>query len=518
MQKIIKLLKRTCRSLFSRYSISACMIILEVGLLLYILLGNIEGIAFLFLGMAATAIPAFLSLINKNTNPEYKVPWVFIILALPYFGPLIYLLFYQRRMSRREARHLGGIMDTLRGEGLGDEDLRMLAEENRLAAGKAYAITNDYPIAGVYRGTSSEFFSTGEKLFSSMLRDLREAKEFIFLEYFIIDEGALWNEIHAILIDKVAEGVDVRLLYDDIGCMKTLPQRYPVLLNKQGIKTHRFNEVNPRVSAIHHNRDHRKICIIDGKVGYTGGVNLADEYNNTIRRFGYWKDGGIRLSGLAVEGLLKMFLSMWDYTAHTVSDYEHFLSSVEPSDSSDNGYYVPFGSGPAPIHKRPAGKNAFLNMINQAQDYVYITTPYLIIDYDLTEALCNAAYRGVDVIIITPGIADKKIVKVMTKSAYPYLIDAGVKIYEYRPGFIHEKTVISDDKYAIIGTINFDYRSLVHHFENAVWMFNTPAVISAKESFLISINESEKMDKKKSRLTPSEWFFKNIIRIFAPLL
>jgi len=504
--------------MFSRYSICAVVICLEIALLLYVVFGNISTVAYLLAVIALTAIPAFLSLINKDANPEYKVPWVFIILALPLFGPLIYVLFYHRRMSKREAKHLGGIFEMLRGDGARDENLQALADEEKSAAGKAYAILKDFPVAGIYRDTVSRFFGTGEQFFASMISDLMEAKSFIFLEYFIIDEGELWSEIHDVLVKKVSEGVDVRLIYDDIGCMKTLPAKYPRLLRKEGIKVYRFNEVNPRVSAVHHNRDHRKICVIDGVVGYTGGVNIADEYVNKINRFGYWKDGGIRLEGRAVEGLLKLFLSSWDYSAHTVSDYGRFLSTVKPAAAPDNGYYIPFGSGPAPIYKRPAGKNAFLNVINQAQRYVYITTPYLIIDYDLTEALCNAVYRGVDVRIITPGIADKKIIKVLTKSAYPYLIDAGVKIYEYRPGFIHEKTLVSDDKYAIIGTINFDYRSLVHHFENAVWMCLTPTVIDARDNFNRTLDECERMDKKKSRLTPNEWFFKIVVRIFAPLL
>ena len=515
---MVRLLKRICRSLFSRYAISAIMIGLEIGLLIFLMVANLNTAGYVLLAIAVTAIPASLSLINKDTNPEYKVPWIFIILGIPMFGPLIYVLFYSRRISKKESRYLGGILERLKGKGEDGEELLKLAEQEKLAAGKAYAILNDSPMSDVYTGTASTFFATGEKFFASMIEDLRSAQSYIFLEYFIIDEGGLWDEVRSVLLEKVKMGVDVRLLYDDIGCMKTLPAKYPKILNKQGIKTRRFNEVNPRVSSVHHNRDHRKICVIDGRVGYTGGVNIADEYVNTVRRFGYWKDGGVRLEGMAVEGLLKLFISNWDYTSKTQSDYDALLSTVKPADKPDGGFYLPFGSGPAPIFKRPAGKNAFLNIINQAERYVYIATPYLIVDYDMTEALCNAAYRGVDVRIVTPGIADKKVIKVLTKSAYPHLIDAGVKVYEYRPGFIHEKTMVSDDKFAIVGTINFDYRSFAHHFENAVWMYGTPTVISARDEYLNTLNESEKMDKKKSRLTVNEWFHKIIVRIFAPLL
>jgi cardiolipin synthase len=316
---------------------------------------------------------------------------------------------------------------------------------------------------------------------------------------------------------KVADGCDVRLIYDDIGCMRTLPRKYELTLREEGIRAYRFARVNPRISSVHHNRDHRKICVIDGRVAYTGGVNIADEYANLIDRFGYWKDGGIRIVGDAVAGFTKMFLSLWDFTSGSVSDYGKFLRKSEEIVSGD-GYYIPFGSGPAPIYKRPVGKNAFLNIINQSEKYVYITTPYLIIDYDLTQSLCNASMRGVDVRIITPAIADKKIIKIMTKSAYPYLMNAGVKIYEFTPGFMHEKAMICDDKYAIIGTINFDYRSLVHHFECAVWMYRTKSVLDAARSFDDALAVSELVTRKKSRLTLVEWLFRTGIKIFSPIL
>lgn len=515
---MIKLLKRGCRTLFSRYTISAVLIGIELALLLHILFADISGMLYLVVAILLTAIPASLSLINKDANPEYKVPWIFIVWCIPLFGPLIYVIFYKRRMSRKETRQLNGIFGLLSRDKSRECDISSLSHVDKLAAGKAAALIKDSPASALYKGTSSEFFVSGEQLFDAMLVDLREAKKYIFLEYFIIDEGELWDEILEILKEKARDGVDVRVLYDDIGCMKTLPAKYPKILCKQGIKTRRFNEVNPRVSSIHQNRDHRKICVVDGRVGYTGGVNIADEYANRVRRFGYWKDGGIRLEGLAVEGIVRLFLSNWDYSTHTVSDYEAILSEVKTAKCEDGGYYLPFGSGPAPVYKRQSGKNAILNIINQSEEYVYITTPYLIMDYDLTEALCNASYRGVDIRIITPGIADKKLVKVLTKSSYRTLLDAGIKIYEYRPGFIHEKTLVSDDKYAIIGTINLDYRSLVHHFENAVWIYGAQTVVDARDGFLSTINDSEKMDKKKSRLTLNEWAHKIVVRLFAPLL
>lgn len=510
--------KKIWNLLFSRYAICAFAIVAEVLLLAFVIMAA-SVVSYVFLGMVIIVdIAVVVEIINREINPEYKVTWITVVLLLPLLGTLIYIIFYRRNLTKREERLLDTIFTKMRAHKGSTAAFDMMRRRSPLAAGKARAIMRDDSLAEVYCKSSSVFFPTGEEFFASMIKELKEAKSFIFLEYFIISLGELWDEIHAILVEKVKEGVEVRLMFDDFGCMRTLPQYYESKLRSEGIKAYRFARVSPQMSSVHNNRDHRKICVIDGRVGYTGGVNIADEYINKQRRFGYWKDGGIMLRGDAVGGLMKLFLGGWDFTSGTLSDYDKYLSSVEPLAMPDGGYYLPFGSGPAPIYDRPAGKNAFLNLINQARNYVYITTPYLVIDYDLTESLCNAALRGVDVRIITPGIPDKKKVKIMTKSSYPYLMKAGVKIYEFIPGFIHEKTFVCDDKYAVIGTINFDYRSLVHHYENAVWMYASPTVLVAKEEFLKTVNESERVDEKRSRLTLREWITKNAIRLFAPLL
>lgn len=512
-------MRRTCRVFFSRYAISAMMIVAEVLIITLLLLANLyTSLSYLIALSIIFSFITFFVLVNREANPEYKVTWTFIVLGLPPIGGILYYLFYSRRMSRRETKLIKKVMESHKPYEKSVENFELLAERDPLAAGKALALFADYTSAELYRDTASKFYGTGEELFEDMLEDLKSAKEYIFLEYFIIDEGSLWDQIHAVLREKAATGVDVRVLYDDIGCMKTLPSHYEDGLRLEKIKTYRFARVNPRVSSVHHNRDHRKICIVDGKCAYTGGVNIADEYINVERRFGHWKDGGIRVEGAAVLGFLKIFLTAYDCTARKVSDYESLEKSIYIPEKTDGGFYIPFATGPAPIYKRPAGKNVFLNIINQATDYVYITTPYLIIDFDLTGALCNAALRGVDIRIITPGVADKKIIKIMTKSAYPKLMEAGVRIFEYTPGFIHEKTLVSDDKYAVIGTINFDYRSLVHHYEDAVWMYETPAVADAKAEFKRTLTLSKEMDEKSARLSLLDKLIKSINKIFSPLL
>ncbi len=519
-------MRKLCRFLFSRYFISAILILAELLLLGYLLFAAYEYSWIALLFFVTLNVIALISLINKDANPEYKVSWLVVIMLLPPFGVALYSIFYSRRVSRKNTAFMKKIQANLSeicnaSEPLDDEkDLvfEELRSSSCLAAGKAHAILNDDKTASVYKETSSSFFSSGEDMLESILEDVSRAEKYVFLEYFIIEEGVMWNKIHELLLSKVREGVEVRVLYDDFGCMKTLPARYDRQLSAEGIQCKRFSPVSPRLSTAHNNRDHRKILIVDGRIAYTGGINLADEYINEKKRFGHWKDGGIRLEGHAAMGLTKLFLATWDFTAGSLSDVKKYALPSAVSHKSDGGFYIPFGSGPAPIYERPVGKNVFLNLINQAERYIYITTPYLIVDYDLTESLRNAALRGVDVRIITPGIADKKLVKVMTKSAYPYLMKAGVRIYEYAIGFIHEKIIVSDDAYALVGTINLDYRSLVHHYEDAVWMYGAPTVYEIRDEFMKTVSVSNQKDSKDARLTLFEWIIRNLIKIFAPLL
>lgn len=494
------------------------MIVLEVLLIVYLFLSAFHH-WYIALGLTAIInIIALIDIINKDANPEYKITWAVVVLIIPFVGSLLYVMFYRRRITRREAILLAGSFSLLNKYRNCEDAFDCIVSASTQATGMARAIMNDDPISEIYRNSKSKLFDTGEEYFEDLISELKKAENYIFLEYYIIEHGKLWEKIHEVLKEKAAAGVDVRLMYDDLGCMKTLPHYYEYSLRWEGIRAYRFGKVSPRLSSVHNNRDHRKICVIDGRVGYTGGVNIADEYINEKIRFGHWKDGGMKLEGDAVEGLIRLFLSAWDFTTRSISDYERFIDTAKPIENSDGGYYIPFGSGPTPVYRRPVGKNVFLNIINQAQRYVYITTPYLIVDYDLTESLCNAAQRGVDVRIVTPGIPDKKNVKIMTKSSYPHLIEAGVRIFEYTPGFIHEKNLVSDDKYAVVGTINFDFRSLVHNYENAVWMYRTPTVVAVRDAFMDTIGKSEEIDSKKSKLKFSEWVVRNAIKFLAPLM
>ena len=509
-------MKRLYRLLFSRYAVSAAMILLEIALLLLLLVKAAEISYIVFILATTVNLLIVVAIVNSDTNPEYKVSWITLTMLLPFFGALLFLIFSRRRMTRKEILLGKKIYEKMR-EQRDDGAFCALGALDSRGAGQALAIMNGDVLAKVYKNTEARYFSSGEEMYSAMLSDLATAKRYIFLEYFIIKDGEMWRRIRDILKKKAAAGVEVRLLYDDIGCMGGISGAEVRALNLAGVSSRAFARVNPSLSTVHNNRDHRKICVIDGRVAYTGGINIADEYIGVERRFGHWKDGGVRLFGDAARGFVNIYLQNWGYNSRVCDDVQRYLPS-EGENISGDGYFLPFGSGPAPLYPSPVGKTAFLNMINQAERYLYVTTPYLIIDFDLTEALRGAAMRGVDVRIITPGIPDKKAVKIMTKSAYPYLIKAGVRIYEYAPGFIHEKLMVCDDLYTVIGSINLDYRSLAHHFECAVWSYSESLAISARDGFMQNLRKCDAINERECRLTPLEWIAKNLIRFIAPLL
>lgn len=460
-------------------------------------------------------IGTILAIVNRNMPPESKVTWL-LFAVVPVFGFLLYLMIGERRLSKKEIQQLEK-MDSMKFREDNSYDLRVeLKQENKSAFGIVKSLLSMDHNADVYDGTASQYFSLGEEMFEAMLDDLRSAKKFIFLEFYIIDPGVMWNRVLDILVDKVQQGVEVKLLYDDIGCMATLPGDYTKRLRKMGIDAHKFNKVIPRMTVAYNNRDHRKILVVDGQVGYTGGINLADEYINHIVRFGHWKDGGVRLEGRAVKALTRLFLMNWYINRGEITDFDRYHFDSQRVEGK--GLYIPYGSGPKPIYKEQVGKAVYQNIINQAIDYVYITTPYLIIDYDLTEDIKNAAMRGVDVRIVTPFIPDKKLIQIVTRGAYPDLLEAGVKIYEYTPGFIHSKNVISDDELAVVGTINFDYRSLVHHYENAVLMYQTESIADIKRDFEDLFDVSKEISLETLQNSWYQRLLKEIMQLFAPLL
>ena len=505
------------RLLMSKYGFSIIIMLLELFLVFaaFFYFNLLVPNWLSALVIVSLYIGTILAIVNRNMPPESKVTWL-LFAVVPVFGFLLYLMIGERRLSKKEIQQLEK-MDSMKFREDNSYDLRVqLKQENKSAFGIVKSLLSMDHNADVYDGTASQYFPLGEEMFEAMLDDLRSAKKFIFLEFYIIDPGVMWNRVLEILVDKVQQGVEVKLLYDDIGCMATLPGDYTKRLRKMGIDAHKFNKVIPRMTVAYNNRDHRKILVVDGQVGYTGGINLADEYINHIVRFGHWKDGGVRLEGRAVKALTRLFLMNWYINRGEITDFDRYHFDSQRVEGK--GLYIPYGSGPKPIYKEQVGKAVYQNIINQAIDYVYITTPYLIIDYDLTEDIKNAAMRGVDIRIVTPFIPDKKLIQIVTRGAYPDLLEAGVKIYEYTPGFIHSKNVISDDELAVVGTINFDYRSLVHHYENAVLMYQTETIADIKQDFEGLFDISKEISLETLQNSWYQRLLKEIMQLFAPLL
>ncbi len=518
-------MRRFCRIIFSRYAVSALFILAEIAMLAYFLIYfSIYSLAFFIVAIIVDVL-VLISLINREINPEFKLSWAVTVTVMPLLGAALYLIFYSRRISRKDADFMTemsvSIKEAERAAGydsMSCENLRELSEVSRTAAGHALSILGSDRLSGIYTGTVSSYYSTGEEYYEQLLAHLSEAKRYIFIETFIISEGEMWDSLLSILRKKVKEGVEVRILYDDVGSMSTVPADFALRLRAEGINCHRFGKVSPRLVSTHNNRDHRKIIVIDGEVAFTGGINIADEYINRRVRFGHWKDGGVKLVGRAAWGFAKLFLCLYDVTVKRQSNYSKYMPSLSDAQNKKTGFVIPFGSGPYPIYKTEVGKGVLMNVINSADRYIYLTTPYLILDYDLTEALRSASRRGVDVRIITPGIPDKRVIKLMTKSAYPRLIEAGVRIFEYTKGFIHEKCVVSDGVCSVISTINLDYRSLVHHFEDGAWIYGDPVVSDIEQSFMKTLECSSEIGTEDARLTLKERIVKCLIRIFAPLM
>ena len=351
-----------------------------------------------------------------------------------------------------------------------------------------------------------------------MIEELKKAKHYIFIEYFIIEEGFMWDSVLDILIKKVREGVDVRVIYDDFGCICKLPHHYDEKLRELGIKCVVFNPVTPVVTVRHNTRDHRKILVIDGHTGFTGGINLADEYINRVERFGHWKDASIMLKGDAVWSLTVMFLQTWNFYNNFIEDYDNYRpEKFKVEEIESDGYVQPYGD--SPLDNERLGEFTYLNMINRAKDYIYINTPYFIVDNEITTALELAAKSGVDVRIVTPCVPDKWYVHILTRSYYEQLISVGVKIYEYTPGFIHSKTFVCDDELGVVGTINLDFRSLYFHFECGIWLYKTKSVMEIKEDFLKTLDVCHEVTLEECRNV--KWYIRIIrsfLRVFAPLM
>lgn len=506
--------KKFLKLILNKWFIFALLILIQLVGLSYLIYDKLyEQFSVFYLILFASVLSAFavLSIIRREYNPAYKISWIILVSFLPVIGPLFYLLYgkmsvsyFLKKASYKSSHDIYAYL----------HDFEREIEINNPNFKKMSKYITKITGMPVWDKTSTVIYNRGIDIFEAIKISLKEAKKFIFIEIFIIAEGRMLNEITEILIEKAKEGIDVRFIYDDFGGSARIPSRYKKRLSKNGIKIKTFNPLLPRMSSSINYRDHRKIIVIDGNIAFTGGINFADEYINENIRFGIWKDGGIRLIGHGVFNFTMMFLNMWEILNRTTDSYEKYIPTIS---KETDGFVLPFPDGP--LDGNQTTGNVYLKIISSATKYVYITTPYLILDNELLVGLKIAAMSGVDVRIITPNIPDKRVVFIVTKSYYRELINAGVKIYQYTPGFIHTKSIISDDVLGIVGTANFDFRSLYLHFEDSCLLYKNSSLINLRNDFLETVAISKKIEKedlKKEGIIKK--FVLAILKVFSPLM
>lgn len=509
-------MKKIFEILVSRVALVAYAIIMQVLILFGLFISLKINYATIFSIFMALSVMLVIWLINSDKNPTVKLPWVILIMILPVFGGFLYLIFGNPILPKGHKERISEINKLTKKASKKLKDSSSEIKQKDALIGTHTEYIKSQIIIPPTNRTFTKYFPTGEETWEEMKNSLRQAKHFIFMEHFIVEEGKMWNEILDILVQKVKEGVDVRFMYDDIGCAYKVKYGYNKNLEELGIKCKVFNPLRPSLSVLFNYRDHRKITVIDGHTGFTGGINLADEYINETNRYGHWKDCGIMLKGEGVSGLTLMFLQMWNYDKTLDSDFSKYMCEEKYFEKS-KGYVEAFMD--TPLDDELLGETVYINMINSATDYVYINTPYFIIDSDLIFALTSTAKRGVNVVLVFPHKNDSWFVQILMQAYYPLLLEAGIKIYEYSPGFIHSKTFVVDDKIAVIGTINLDYRSLYHHFECGVYCYLCDAVYELKDDFVETLEKCELITDEHLKNVPFILrITRSILRLFAPLM
>jgi len=509
------MLRRVLNLVFSRIVVTGVLLLLQ-AFWLFALFYWLADYAKWFGGVGvAMSIIMCLALIRQDsTVPEFKISWMILFAVMPVQGGILYLLWGNKRpalgLRHRLERAEAAMAHTRREDPAAVAALR---KQNPRAAETARYL-HDYAPAPLCGDTAVKYYPDGQSMFADMLPALQSAEHSIYVESFIIGMGEMWGQIHEILRQKAAAGLDVRVIYDDAGCLSLLPHNYAEMMRADGIRAFSFNRCVPLLNLVMNNRDHRKIMVIDGKIGFTGGVNLADEYINKLERFGYWKDSGVRLEGPGATALANIFLTFWkaQYPDEEI-DMDRDLPLAAPVKT--DCLVQPFAD--SPVDREAVAKNVYLELINQAQRRLYICTPYLILDNDLLTCLRLAAKRGVDVRIYTPGVPDKPTIYQLTRSYFPHLLRAGVKIYSYTPGFLHAKTWLVDDRIAAVGTVNLDYRSLYLHFENSVLIYGGAVLEDVRKDLAEIERESKEVTLGDCRTGFVGTMYSAVLRLVAPL-
>lgn len=516
-KKLKKAKKGLFRIVFSRTGLILIMILLQIGIFVAMSYRLRSYSIYINAAFTALGIIVLIYIINSEENPAFKMTWILCVMAFPAVGTLFYI-FVQTQVG---TRWIGRRLDDLKLEEMpymtqDQEIIKELKESKPAMANLAYYLS-DYLRFPTYRNTEVTYFPLGEDKFAAMVRELKKAKRFIFLEYFIVAEGHMWGTILEILKEKADRGVEVRFLYDGMNTISNLPYNYYKDIQKLGIQCRMSNPIIPFLSTTQNNRDHRKICVVDGRVAFTGGINLADEYINEKERFGHWKDTAVMLEGEAVQSLTILFLEMWNLGERRPENYERYLTPKKAVVRRELGYVLPYGDHP--YDNENVGEEVYFHILNHAKKYVHIMTPYLILDSEMITSLTRAAKSGIEVIIIMPHIPDKWYAFAVGKTYYKVLIQAGVQIYEYTPGFVHAKVFVSDDDTATVGTINLDYRSLYLHYECGVLIYDNPVVERIEKDFQDTLEKCHKVSLAEVAGRPLAMkLVGQVLQLFAPLM
>lgn len=505
-------------AMFHRTVIAGLFLLLQITMLVVFVLRFHEYYIPFYMVCVALSLVVSIWVVSSRREAAYKISWVVPILVFPLFGGLFYVMFVGNRLPKWVRKRMSSMDEEMHSILQDDCKANHLLEEHPDAAQQARYLER-MAACPVYEHTKTQYFPLGELYIDRLVQELKQAKTYIFLEYFIIEEGKVWDRILAVLKEKVGQGVDVRIMYDDVGCMVTLPRKFDEKMWREyGIKTCVFNRFVPVLSLRLNDRNHRKMCIVDGKVAFTGGINLADEYTNEKEKYGHWKDSGMMLSGDGAWSMAVMFMTLWDYVNGSKTEIEGFRPVWTAGElPQDVGYVQPYTDNP--LDNEPVGQTVYLNLIHKARKYMYITSPYLILDDTTATALRISAKSGVDVRIIVPHVPDKKMVFEVTRANYELLLEAGVRIFEYTPGFIHSKNFVVDDEFATIGSVNLDYRSLFLHFENGVWLYRTDTVLDMKDDFLATLERCQEVLKTDyDSCSKLKKLVRRVLKVFAPLL
>ena len=520
------MLKRILKVVLSRTFIFAILALLQIGFFVFLVY------SFANVGVAAYTVLSIISVLviimvfeQDELNPAYRLMWLLIVFLLSFSGALFYLMWGHRHVPKRQ-RKVFLEVESRANEVLQQDPsiIEALKEQDRNSYQSSYYLLKNN-FSPVYAGNDVKYYPIGDAFYPDFIEALKGAEKFIFMQYFIVEEGQMLDEVLEILREKAAQGVDVRFIWDGFGSLFTLPRGYEEKLREYGIRCYIFSplEFTPHLSdySMLNHRDHRKITVVDGEIAFSGGLNIADEYINLKERFGLWKDTAFRIKGQAAYSLTVTFLRTWDFVSGSETEFYQYAPSLpmpQPGDLTlQKGYVQPYWD--SPLDEENVSANAYLNVIRHATDYVYISTPYLILDFEMMTALTLAAKSGVDVRILTPGIPDKPMIYMLTRSNYPALLRGGVRIYEYTPGFNHAKMYVSDDRVALVGSVNMDYRSLYLHFENGACFYGGNIVAQTKQDMLECFAQSKEIHWEDTQNKPV-WvrIVQMVIRIFSPLL